>query len=124
MESLVKKRSVKECLNVRSKARFPLVQCTDLALVISIVEGICRWRFRMESPYIIEWNFSVYKSLQQLVLSSEMPKCLWDNHGRTGRKKIGGRKEICPTFSDWARVVKKIFRRNFPKLLSTVGGEE
>jgi hypothetical protein len=44
-------------------------------------------------------------------------------HGRTGRKKLGGRKEICPTFSDCARVVKKIFRRNFPKLLSTGGGE-
>ena len=43
-------------------------------------------------------------------------------HGRTGRKKLGGRKEICPTFSDCARVVIKIFRRNFPKLLSTEGG--
>jgi hypothetical protein len=42
-------------------------------------------------------------------------------HGRTGRKKLGGRKEICPTFSDCARVVKKIFRRNFPKPLSTGG---
>ena len=37
-------------------------------------------------------------------------------HGRTGRKKLGGRKEICPTFSE------KIFRRNFPKLLSGGGG--
>ena len=45
-------------------------------------------------------------------------------HGRTGRKKLGGRKEICPPFSDCARVVKKIFRRNFPKLLSTGGGGE
>jgi hypothetical protein len=26
-------------------------------------------------------------------------------HGRMGRKKLGGRKEICPTFSDCARVV-------------------
>ena len=24
-------------------------------------------------------------------------------HGRTGRNKLGGRKEICPTFSDCAR---------------------
>ena len=38
-------------------------------------------------------------------------------HGRMGRKKLGGRKKICPTFSDCARV----FRRNFPKLLSTGG---
>ena len=30
-----------------------------------------------------------------------------NRHGRTGRKKLGGRKEICPTFSDCARVVKK-----------------
>jgi hypothetical protein len=31
-------------------------------------------------------------------------------HGRTGRKKLGGRKEICPTFSDFARPVpKKVF---------------
>jgi hypothetical protein len=42
-------------------------------------------------------------------------------HRRTGRKKLRGRKEICPTFSDCARVVKKIFRRNFPKLLLTGG---
>ena len=44
-------------------------------------------------------------------------------HGRTGRKKLGGgRKEICPPFSDCALIVKKIFRRNFPKLLLTGGG--
>ena len=44
-------------------------------------------------------------------------------HGRTGRKKLGGRKEICPTFSDCARVVQK----NFPGKLSKIvvdGGEE
>jgi hypothetical protein len=46
------------------------------------------------------------------------------SHGRTGRKKLGGRKEICSTSSDCARVVKKIFRRNFPKLLSTGEGDE
>ena len=38
------------------------------------------------------------------------------NHGRTGRKKLGGRKEICPTFSDCARVVKE----NFPEKLSRI----
>ena len=43
-------------------------------------------------------------------------------HGRTGRKKLGGRKEICPTFSDCALVVKKFSGKNFPKLLSTGGG--
>jgi hypothetical protein len=33
-----------------------------------------------------------------------------NTHGRTGRKKLGGRKEICPTFSDCARpVAKKLF---------------
>ena len=42
--------------------------------------------------------------------------------GRMGRKKLGGWKEICPTFSDFSRVVKNIFRRDFPKLLSTRGG--
>jgi hypothetical protein len=31
-----------------------------------------------------------------------------NKHGRTGRKKLGGRKEICPTFSDCARIVKRI----------------
>jgi hypothetical protein len=31
-------------------------------------------------------------------------------HGRTGREKLGGPKEICPTFSDCARPVpKKLF---------------
>ena len=43
-------------------------------------------------------------------------------HGRTGRKKLGGRKEIYLTFSDCALVVKKFFRRNFQKLLSMGGG--
>ena len=37
-------------------------------------------------------------------------------HGRTGRKKLGGRKEICPTLSECARVVKK----NFPEKLSKI----
>ena len=37
-------------------------------------------------------------------------------HGRTERKKLAGRKEICPTFSDCARVVKK----NFPEKLSKI----
>jgi hypothetical protein len=36
------------------------------------------------------------------------------SHGRTGRKKIGGRKEICPNFSDYARPVPKFF---FPEQL-------
>jgi hypothetical protein len=36
-------------------------------------------------------------------------------HGRTGRKKLGGRKEICPTFSDYARPVPKIF---FPEQIN------
>ena len=36
------------------------------------------------------------------------------SHGRTGRKKLGGRKEKCPTFRDSARLVpKKFFRRNY-----------
>jgi hypothetical protein len=42
-------------------------------------------------------------------------------HGRTGRKKLGGgRKEICPTFSDSALVVKK----NFPEKLSKIVVDE
>jgi hypothetical protein len=44
-------------------------------------------------------------------------------HGRTGRKKLGGRKEICPTQFQIVPVLsKKICLRNFPKLLSTGGG--
>ncbi|CAB3993878.1 zinc finger 664-like, partial [Paramuricea clavata] len=35
-------------------------------------------------------------------------------HGRTGRKKLGGRKENCPTFRDSARLVpKNFFRKNY-----------
>ena len=35
---------------------------------------------------------------------------LTSGHGRTGRKNLGGRKEMCPTFSDCARPVpKKLF---------------
>ena len=33
----------------------------------------------------------------------------WSRHGRTGRKKLGGQKEICPTFSDCAQPVPKKF---------------
>jgi hypothetical protein len=40
-------------------------------------------------------------------LGGSSPKFQGFFHGRTGRKKLGGRKEICPTFSDCARVVKK-----------------
>jgi hypothetical protein len=32
-----------------------------------------------------------------------------NTHGRTGRKKLGGQKEICPTFSDCARLLPKNF---------------
>jgi hypothetical protein len=42
-------------------------------------------------------------------------------HGRTGRKKLGGRKEICPTFSDCARVFKKKFPEKLSKIV--VDGE-
>ena len=37
-----------------------------------------------------------------------------NEHGRTGRKKVGGRKEKCPTFRDSARLVpKKFFQKNY-----------
>jgi hypothetical protein len=44
------------------------------------------------------------------------------NHGRTGRKKLGRRKEICPTFSDCARVVKKNFPEKLSKIVVDGGG--
>jgi hypothetical protein len=44
------------------------------------------------------------------------------NHGRTGRKKLGGRKEICPTFPDCARVVKKNFPEKLSKIVVDGGG--
>jgi hypothetical protein len=43
-------------------------------------------------------------------------------HGRTGRKKLAGRKEICPTFSDCARVVKKNFPEKLSKIVVDEGG--
>jgi hypothetical protein len=43
-------------------------------------------------------------------------------HGRTGRKKLGGRKEICPTFSDCALVVKKNFKEKLSKIVVDGGG--
>jgi hypothetical protein len=44
-------------------------------------------------------------------------------HGRTGRKKIGGGggKKFARLFRIVPGLSKKIFRRNFPKLLSTGG---
>jgi hypothetical protein len=44
-------------------------------------------------------------------------------HGRTGRKKLGGRKEICLTFSDCARVVKKNFPEKLSKIVVNGGGK-
>ena len=38
-------------------------------------------------------------------------------HGRTGRKKRGGRKEICLTFSDLPPLSKKIFPEKLSKLV-------
>ena len=43
-------------------------------------------------------------------------------HRRTGRKKLGGRKEICPTFSDCALVVKKNFPEKLSKIVVDGGG--
>ena len=43
------------------------------------------------------------------------------DHGRTGRKRTG-RKEICPTFSDCARVVKKNFPEKLSKIVVDGGG--
>ena len=43
-------------------------------------------------------------------------------HGRTGRKKLGGRKEICPTFSDCALVVKKFTAETFQNCCRRGGG--
>jgi hypothetical protein len=43
-------------------------------------------------------------------------------HGCTGRKKLGGRKEIFPTFSDCARIVKKNFQEKLSKIVVDGGG--
>ena len=43
-------------------------------------------------------------------------------HGRTGRKTLGGRKEICPTFFDCVRVVKKNFQEKLSKIVVDGGG--
>jgi hypothetical protein len=39
-----------------------------------------------------------------------------------GEKKLGGQKEICPTFLHLARLIKKIFNAKFPQFLSMGGG--
>ena len=39
-----------------------------------------------------------------------------------GKEKLGGRKEICPTFSDCARVVKKNFAEKLSKIVVNGGG--
>jgi hypothetical protein len=43
-------------------------------------------------------------------------------HGRTGRNKLGGRKEICSTFSDCARGAKKNFPDKLSKIVVDGGG--
>ena len=39
-----------------------------------------------------------------------------------GKEKLGGRKEICPTFSDCALVVKKNFPEKLSKIVVDGGG--
>jgi hypothetical protein len=59
----------------------------------------------------------------KLLSSTEiLTYCVEFSHGRTGRKKLGGRKEICPTFSDCARVVKKKFPQKLSKIVVDGGG--
>jgi hypothetical protein len=53
-----------------------------------------------------------------------VPAIRGQRHGRTGREKIRGRKEICPTFSDCARVVKKNFPEKLSKIVVDGGGEQ
>jgi hypothetical protein len=43
-------------------------------------------------------------------------------HGRTGRKKLGGRKGICPTFSDCTHIVKNNFPEKLSKIVVDGGG--
>ena len=66
--------------------------------------------------YLDTLNKNLFRlAFQVLILSHEDKsnlKMYINQHGRTGRKKLGGRNEICPTFSDYARPVPKIF---FPK---------
>ena len=61
---------------------------------------------------VYSYNHSVHRSIKTKTVDVTVE----NEHGRTGRKKLGGRKEICPTFSDCARVVKK----NFPEKLSKI----
>ena len=57
---------------------------------------------------ILQWRGKTAKGPIRAVASIYS----WGGHGRTGRKKLGGQKEICPTFSDFARLLPKIFLWN------------
>jgi hypothetical protein len=57
---------------------------------------------------------NVFTNCRQVVFALLVLSCCY-KHGRTGRKKLGGRKEICPTFSDFARPVPKFF---FPEQIN------
>jgi hypothetical protein len=71
-----------------------------------------------------ENNFGPFKHIAFVVVLFESPSKALFSMGRTGRKKLGGRKEICPTFSDCARVVKKYFPEKLSKIVVDGGGEE
>ena len=66
----------------------------------------------MVMTYIIT-DIKVYQEPYHFdIVANLLKSCYYINynyHGRTGRKKLGGWKEICPTFLDCARVVKKKF---------------
>jgi hypothetical protein len=68
-------------------------------------------------------NSKLCSNLCKIHLSFQFTWDTWNEinyiyrHGRTGRKKLGGQKEICPTF----RIVPDHFRKNFfrNKLISS-----
>jgi hypothetical protein len=58
--------------------------------------------------FIIKWFiilFILNDASQQITTLLYIKRAC--EHGRTGRKKLGGQKEICPTFSDCARLLPK-----------------
>ena len=67
---------------------------------------------KKESKVICRREFEII--LLQTQSLSIKPYLVKGSHGRTGRKKVGGRKEKCPTFRDSARLVPKKF---FPEKL-------
>jgi hypothetical protein len=107
--------------SLNKKAHYHLVICRKLDTGI-IQKHQNEASFHILCMKYLQLNiFRACKLVRQRTIAYLYSMCRF-RHGRTGRKKLGGRKEISQTFSDCAHVVKKNFPDKLSKIVVDGGG--